>query len=1055
MAMRAPFIPTNHPRRASLASALALAILGQTARAADDTPELPFSGASFDNVVFPIAPQRSDVALAADRAAAWTEGGVRRVFLDRDAVVTIGPYTFRAERASIWIDLVETDAGEATQIAVFFERVRDAAAPPGATPGLAQTGDRLLVTGVLVDPSIDLKTDLLERRRPDDAKSLARAERRLAEYLATITGFELEPLPAAFEMPRPLLAPTPAPAAPRTGARPTPPPGADPATTRTEPTTVVPPFTDTREDLPPAPRTPPRLPSQGSVSFFANDVRLVPGENGASSIVLLGGVAVQATSTRDRQSLQFAAERAVVFLNENADPSGSRFDTGLVSGIYVEGDVGITNGDFHFRGDRVFFDPATFRALALDAVFWTFDEERGMPLYFRADAIRQEAENQWTAENATFANVAFADPHFSIGAQDITITRSPNDDGVLTTTVDAQGVAFKTGDASIISVGGMSGDVRPSPLREVRFERQANSGLVSTRWDLHALAGNDAPPGNRADLLLDGYFERGPAVGADFSWSEPDMAGSTFAYYIYDSGTDRLTSGAEIGRDDDSRGMVLAENVWQLTDEWTFFVEGTYISDEAFVDSFFEYLAETRREFVSSIAFRRIRDNSVFALEARGTFNDFISNEYLLQSQGYAVEKLPEFRYSRVAEPVGILSYTVDLSASRMNLSFNEPRLRDFGFDTSKRAEAGFGLQPDDRLSDELSAEGYTESSVLRFDMRHEVEMPLSWGAFNIVPFAVGRLTAWDTDFRGFQGTDNGDQTRLWGSAGTRIATSLVRVDNSVKSDLFDLDRIRHIIEPSATFWVAGTNIDPQNLPVYDESIEGITEGTVVRAGARQTWQTMRGPEGRERSVDWLVLDTNYVWSSGDAPIESPFGRFIESRPERSNLGEFIQGEAAMLLTDAVTIVGDAVYNLDDLSLARFSTGMLIDHGYGFSTFTEYRFLNNFDSTFINLGAEYELTRKYAAAGYFVWDFDRSDIQRFGTRITRRFPQWTLTFELDLDNISDNVGIGVALRPAGFAGDTRERIFTYDEERGVVPNAEPSRITPTRLNTGPFGGDRR
>ncbi len=110
--------------------------------------------------------------------------------------------------------------------------------------------------------------------------------------------------------------------------------------------------------------------------------------------------------------------------------------------------------------------------------------------------------------------------------------------------------------------------------------------------------------------------------------------------------------------------MVLLDNSWRLDDEWSVFLEGSYISDEAFVDAFFEDLAETRREFTNSIYFRRLKANSLLSLEARGTFNDFISNEYLFQSQGYAVERLPEFRYERIGQQLAeIFSYTGEMTA--------------------------------------------------------------------------------------------------------------------------------------------------------------------------------------------------------------------------------------------------------------------------------------------------------------------------------------------------------------------------------------------------------
>ena len=1084
MPTRAPFIspPARTSRSVPLALAAILLLYAGAAAQPAGTEEapLPFSGRTFEHIVFPVGPQHHNLGLTGDRATVWNDGSTRRLLLDRDASVTIGPYSFRAVRASVWIEPIRIPPApgaapvDASQVAVYLEKVLDATMAPGSIPGLEQSGDRLLVTAILIEPKTTLRTEVMEREAAAPSPFQERAERRLATYLAGVTG-QLPPPPSVeFELPSRVGMPAPvvggagpgAGAGPGGGARVGEPPGLVTGGERAEaPSALSPPetaggeipvpFRDTREGMAPAERSPARTPSEGSVSFFADDIRMVgagEGEEGSGpTLMLFGGVAVQVASARTRETVQLTAERAVVFLDTSAQPGLGRYDVDSVTGIYVEGDVAITNADYHFRGDRAYFDPRTSKAVTLDAVFWTYNADRGMPLYVRADAIRQEASNQWSAQNVTLTNVAFTNPQFSIGARDITITREVDAaDQRARTYVEAEGVGFRAGETTLLTIPKVKGEARMSPLHDVQAGHKNNSNFLSTRWDLFALAGVDPPEGNKADLLLDGWFERGPATGMDLSWQRPDMAGTAFGYYIFDNGDDKLTSGATIDHRDDSRGMILGDNIWKLNDKWSLFLEGSYVSDPTFVDAFFEDLAETRREFTNSAYARRLDEKSLFSLEARGTFNDFISNEYLIQSQGYAVEKLPEASYSRIAQELGVLSYTGQASAARMNLVFNEPRLKDIGFNTKRRSQAGFGLDPNQRLSTELRQEGYMESAVTRFDTRHEIEVPLAWGPVNIVPFAVGRYTAWDTDFSDFSNSGNEDNQRFWGSTGVRVATSITRVDDKAESELFDVHRIRHIIEPSATFWVGGTTINEQDLPIYDDDVESIGNGTVFRVGARNTWQTMRGPKHARQSTDWIIWDTNYVWSSSNTPIDSPFGRFIEARPELSNFGEFIQSDLSVLLTDAVTYVGEIIYSFDDHEVSRASTGMRIDHGYGFSTFTEFRYLQNFDSTYLSTGVRYELTRKYAASGAITYDFDRAKFQRVQVGIIRRFAQWTLSVELDLDNVADDVGIGVVLRPVGFAGETRSRIFTYDDEGEVVRDTSPEALSPTRVNFGPF-----
>src|SRR5690606_17016346 len=118
----------------------------------------------------------------------------------------------------------------------------------------------------------------------------------------------------------------------------------------------------------------------------------------------------------------------------------------------------------------------------------------------------------------------------------------------------------------------------------------------------------------------DGYFERGVGVGLDGSWFTGDMDGKLLAYLLpSDSGTDQLTSGAEVERDDETRGLILGEHRWALDDKWTLFLEGAYVSDENFVDAFFEPLAETRREFTNSAYLRYLDDSSALTFQGKGS----------------------------------------------------------------------------------------------------------------------------------------------------------------------------------------------------------------------------------------------------------------------------------------------------------------------------------------------------------------------------------------------------------------------------------------------------
>src|SRR5690606_2240346 len=115
------------------------------------------------------------------------------------------------------------------------------------------------------------------------------------------------------------------------------------------------------------------------------------------------------------------------------------------------------------------------------------------------------------------------------------------------------------------------------------------------------------------------------------------------------------------------------------------------------------------------------------------------------------------------------LTYYSQSSAGLLRFNLAENDLREQGF-TDQIAQDAFGINANQTIADQLRAQGYNQSEVFRFDSRHEVEMPLSLGAdgrFNLTPFAVGRITAYDTDFDDYRdatGSSEEEQYRLWGA---------------------------------------------------------------------------------------------------------------------------------------------------------------------------------------------------------------------------------------------------------------------------------------------------
>lgn len=1066
------------------------------------------------------SPRAGGLAMRSARAWGWREGRLHRLALEGDVRLTIAGSSFAAQRATVWIEPIGLagsggssgePAGVAYRVAAYLSEVFDG----GAAAGTSFAGPSLLVTGVVME-SPRLTADLIRDARPSDRAMrsvLDAGEQRLSRFgagdpratvasavqlrldlregtvisepgLTDPAGDVLVSVGPGLALPADALpssvVPGVVPGAVRPGLPPPRPvvPLADPmasiagASAEGIPSDLPDPRGYALPPVDQRVQSPMPYGGSGSVAVYAPEAELVlagvtpTGEPTPVSLVISGGIVVQYTgkpsaADASSQPMQLSATRGVVFFRDGFDASRFEYTVEDIAGVYLEGDVAVTDGRSTLRGSRVYYELATERAIVLDAVFWTADEATGLPLYVRAREIRQLSRREWSGEDVRLSNVAFAEPHFAIGAKEVQVRTVPGSGGGDRVQVDASGVSFRAVDVPMFAVPRVRGEVRPTPLRALSFENMAGDNVIRSEWDLYTLLGLEAATGNRADLIVDGYLERGVGVGTSLEWSRADLDGDLFAYYIRDNGRDELTSGAKIDQHNEDRALVLAEQFWRLNDHWDLFLELAYISDETFLDAFFEREAETRRELNTGLYLRRVENTDAFTFQIRQSLNDFISNEYLLQSQGYMTETLPDVAVHTIGRDLlgGSVSYFGSARLSVMEMEYSEPRMRSLGFNTIDRARAAFGIGPDDRIIDVLEAQGFPDRQVTRFDTRHEFEAPIAAGPFNIVPFAVGRFTAYDHKFHDYAdnfGDGEDDATRFWGSVGVRASTSIVKVDDSVRSTLLDLDRIRHIIEPSVTVWHAATTRDGDTLPNFHDEVEGIAEGTSARFGLRNTWQTMRGPAGRQRSVDWLVLDTAYITSSDETAIDSPFGRWIDSRPEASALGEFIIVDGVMRTTEAIALTGGLIYDTDANEMARSSFGALLDHGAGFRSFVEYRELHAIDATLLNFGAAYELTRKYAAVIDATYDLDDSEIQDLNAQITRRFPQWTVDVGISVDGITDRFGIGFSVSPVGFGGDARDRIFTADPEdveagmptRGDSPYG--MQIQRGRLMAGPF-----
>lgn len=965
---------------------LAAAVVGVAGLAGSAWAQGPTDG--FGGVRFPIQAADGVIELGGRAGWLWREGTTHRVVLDTDVRVVLGGDEFLAGSASLWLERLDE-----TQYQVFGV-FRDVRTEAGSIDIRAAV---LPVRGVVriaepVKIRVDARFD-----GPPAAKSGVRAfhEEALEIFAARVLGVETPDSPAEV----------------RTGARPSAGSPGEPGTGSAEVRGT---------DAAPGPVFRP----SGIFSFSVGDRVVIEGgaEGRRATATATGGVVMQYQEPTTGRAMEMRAERAVVFLRDEAplDETLGRLDADSVEGIYLEG--GVFGGDerWSVRAPRVYLDVARGRALMLDAVFWTHDERTGMPVYVRAEAVRQESERVFSAERARLGNNAFFEPDFYVGVRDLEVRLADgrDADGRERVRVAAKGVTLNALGVPVLWLPGFAGDPEDFPLRQISFSDSNRSGpTLRTRWNVQSLIGADWP-GFEVDLLLDTYFERGIAVGADASWQTPRHRGGVFAYMLpNDTGEDLLSPGTRRDVDGETRGIVSVRDLWAIRDGWTLVTELSHISDEAFLPAFFPELASNTEDFRNRVILERQGEQTQFAAELSAVNTDFIASEHLLQTPGYRVERLPEARYVWGMRDIfeetmpGVLAYGFEARAGILRLKFSETTAEEYGYSTPSLADDAFGTLPGESIGDILRDAGLNEDAVTRFDSRHELVATLGAGPLRITPFLVGRVTAYDDSFDAYSPQED-DQSRLWGAAGVTVSTVLQKVNNDTDSRFLDVHRVRHIVEPSVTVWTADTNVTSDALPIYDDDVEGLMTGTAFRAAVDQTWQTKRGGMGRWRDVDLLKLRTEYVWTS-DRAGESAIPRWYAARPELSNPGEYFGASAVWQATEVLGVAGETVYDMEGDEFARSSGGFLIEHRPGFITTLEYREVNALDATYAALSARYRLTEKYAVNTAVTYNFDQKDFQTFSALVLRRFQVGTLGVSVNFDNIRGETSLGVVFRPGG------------------------------------------
>ncbi len=978
---------------------------------------------------------RSDAEVSARRATAWRDGDANVVLLEGDFRFRMGGYGWRGSRAVVRIDRIPQPGHLVSALAIYI----DNAEPMGGTGAISAAAPRLLVTAS-TRGEVQLVTDLLQRAASAPADPfVVDAAARTARYRGNLRDARFAQLPEDVELYPPRVEEQ------RQAVR--------EELDRRQLTEAV-------ERLPRLEPKPPRgtagervvaaeippeetvLPTRGAVYLNADRITGQPGQN---AVMLIGGVKVVYESYEgDGREVALSAERAVIFTRHDPEAAEAGTPAGqlgadAIAGVYLEDNVVISDGRFTVRAPRMYFDLEENKAILLEAVMFTWDVRRNIPLYLRADVVKQESATSFRAEDALLTTSEFAEPHFAIAADRVVLKRSADDTGGAVDYYYATGAVPKWGDVPLFYFPAIGGANREIPLRRAHAEFNDHNGFIfESLWDVFALSGRPRPRGVELLARIDYQGDHGPGFGVITDYERDGYYGSLNSYLLpSDHGTDDIAQRLDVEHDGDTRGVLRWQHRHELDGNWELSLEAGYVSDPTILEEFFDDEAYEAKEYETSIYLKNQVDERALTLLAKYDFSDLTPQLTTLQAPGYSVEKLPEVGYFRSGTELwgGRLTYFTENRAGQVRIrpGNDDPGERGFRAFQTPGFFPVYGplfdeTQPftvfESSFRDAYDNLGYPLDWVTRIDSRHELNLPIDLGPADVTPFVVGRLTAYDERVAEFAGED--DQTRFWGQVGVRAATEFSRSFDGVDNALFDVHRLRHILRPEVTVFGTSSTLDSEDLPFYDYGVEEISDASGYRIGMTNTLQTQRGGPGRWRSVDWLVLRTDAVFVDDSHTLlddrnpdenqadREGIARFFDHRPEFSTGGDHFHTQLLWMVSDTLGVTGELTHSFETNGLIEWRIGATMAHTSRLTSFVDVYELDIFDSQRLTYGFNYQLTSKYAMRFSHRISLSNENADRYNVSLSRRLPRWLLQMVASYDEIDDETTIGLVLVPQGF-----------------------------------------
>jgi lipopolysaccharide assembly outer membrane protein LptD (OstA) len=387
------------------------------------------------------------------------------------------------------------------------------------------------------------------------------------------------------------------------------------------------------------------------------------------------------------------------------------------------------------------------------------------------------------------------------------------------------------------------------------------------------------------------------------------------------------------------------------------------LADEYFLQEFFEKEFRNEVEPQSFITFTKNSPKYGFYVMGQKKMNRF----------DQIVEKLPQARFNWRNQPLVKIPKTNWMTYYENEFSYSN-FYKDFG-----------------RWMPKYSTE--------RVDMNHAFYVPLSWKDIKFMP-AVG----WEQTYYSRTQDKNNNELRSILRGGADLRTHGYRIyPVSFNKMGMEINQIRHVIEPSATFDSTWSTLSTEKLTVYDNR-DMIDSSNKVRFGVENRFQTKRVVRGKVQRVDFVSLNT-YMTYDFDPQNKVNTGIFAPYDDGKTTPATFT------ILSQEVVVrpYNWIQYELradDDLrrgQLRALTQDVKIRVNEKLWLIFGQRFGQHFlDQTAVDqfvFDGTYTLNRLWDLGGYIRWDQKTMDLEEWQVKATRKMAcEWVLDFGYNVRN---------------------------------------------------------